>query len=331
MEKINSKIDIFILKARRKLWSKVVAYATPTRFYCLLYRSYWHYIFHISRKDINSNKIYFSARPNPGAGIGHQMANWIAGYWFAKKFELKFANIAFSDQAWEDFLGFGQDEITVDALIRNGYKKRRLPLFGENKTEEVERTKKIIASYAGQKVVFICEQDQSYSDQFGVMDDIQRKFFKSHARKKDQLIYSPDHFNIAIHVRRGDILSDPHNPNLQMRFISNDYFLNTLNNAIKQVHTTKPVHMYFFSQGKPEDYPEFDSFKNLHWCMDMGAKESFLHMVFADLLITSKSSFSYKPALLNQGIKVCPKEFWHGYPDTKDWILADNEGNLIVK
>lgn len=55
----------------------------------------------------------------------------------------------------------------------------------------------------------------------------------------------------------------------------------------------------------------------------MNSQDSFLHMVYADCLITSKSSFSYKPALLNKGIKVCPKDFWHGYPNTKDWLLID--------
>jgi len=28
---------------------------------------------------------------------------------------------------------------------------------------------------------------------------------------------------------------------------------------------------------------------------------------------------------------VCPKNFWHGYPDKKDWILTDNEGNFDVE
>jgi len=31
----------------------------------------------------------------------------------------------------------------------------------------------------------------------------------------------------------------------------------------------------------------------------MGEQDSFMHMVFADLLITSRSSFSYKPALMS--------------------------------
>lgn len=62
----------------------------------------------------------------------------------------------------------------------------------------------------------------------------------------------------------------------------------------------------------------------------MDAQTSFLHLVYANLLITSKSSFSYKPALLNNGIKICPRNFWHGYPDSKDWILCDNNGIFDV-
>ena len=92
------------------------------------------------------------------------------------------------------------------------------------------------------------------------------------------------------------------------------------------VKTDKEIHIYFFSQGSPDDFPEFAGFENLHWCFEMSAQQSFLHMIYADLLITSKSSFSYKPALLNRGIKVCPKDFWHGYPKTEDWILLNANG-----
>lgn len=61
----------------------------------------------------------------------------------------------------------------------------------------------------------------------------------------------------------------------------------------------------------------------------MNAQHSFLHMVNADLLITSKSSFSYKPALLSNGIKVCPSDFWHDYPKKKDFLLVDNKGDFL--
>ncbi len=317
-----------IHKIKRKLWSKLVSNTRNTKLYPYLYRSYWNALFSKSVKPGTKASCYLTARPNPGAGIGHQLANWIAGYWFAKQFGLQFAHMPFSTEAWEQFLDFGEGEVTVEELKKQGYKIRRIPLFSEDNYKEVEVIKKIILSYQGGKVIMLCEQDQFYRDQFGVMDAIQQKFHTAPARKKDQLVFQENHFNIAIHVRRGDILNDPNNLNLQMRYIANDYFKNVLDEILQKVTTSKPKHIYFFSQGKPEDYPEFASYDNLHWCLDMGAQDSFLHMVYADCLITSKSSFSYKPALLNQNLKVCPENFWHGYPERADWILANQKGHL---
>lgn len=314
-------------KIKQRLWGKLVHYTREKSIYPCIYRSYWHYLLFRNNKNKDS-KIYYTAKPNHGAGIGHQMANWIAGYWYAKQFGLKFAHSPFSVQEWEDFLGFGNEEKSVNELKKHGYKVRKLPLFNEQNQTEYELNKKIIASYSGKKIVFIAEQDQFYRAQFGVMENLQKKFYSAPARKNDKLIYSNDHFNIAIHVRRGDIMSNPNNPNLIMRYLSNDYFEKVLYQVITQIKTNKPIHIYFFSQGKPKDYPEFSHYSNLHWCMDMGAQDSFLHMVYADLLITSKSSFSYKPALLNKGIKVCPRMFWHEYPNTNNWILAENDGTI---
>lgn len=318
--------EITFAKIKRKLWAKLVYHTRKHSYYPYIYRSFWHYLFHKNKTNKNTT-CYYAARPNPGAGIGHQIANWIAGLWYAKQFSLKFAHLPFSTSQWEDFLGFGIGEKTVQELKEQGYRTRKLPLFNENNASERELNRKIIQSYAGEKVVFIAEQDQFYRNQYGVMDELKRKFYQAPARKKDHLIYSSENFNIAIHVRRGDIMANPTNPNLVMRYLSNDYFEKVLRQVLKHIHTTKPIHIYFFSQGKPENYPEFAHFPNLHWCLDMNAQDSFLHFVYADLLITSKSSFSYKPALLNNGIKVCPRNFWHGYPDSKDWILYNDDGS----
>ena len=102
-------------------------------------------------------------------------------------------------------------------------------------------------------------------------------------------------------------------------------------NVLKAIETEKPIVIYLFSQGVESDFEDFKQFSNLHFCLESSAQDSFLHMVNADLLITSKSSFSYKPALLNKGVKVCPKNFWHAYPESYDWILADENGNFEGK
>lgn len=318
-------------RLKRRVWSYIVRKTKESVLYHFLYKSYWNYLFY--RKEIiTSSTNFYTAIPNPGAGIGHQMANWIAGYWFAQQFQLSFAHIPFSTSKWESFLGFGEGEITVEELLRKGYKKVRLPLFDEFNAEEVALQQKIMASYADKKIVFIAEQDQGYKDQFGVREDIKEKFHSAPARINEQLIFDSGSFNIAIHVRRGDIVIGQQNrsPNLLLRWQGNDYFEKLLRNVIENVKTKKPITIYFFSQGKKTDFPEFEQFENLHFCLEMNAQSSFLHMVNADLLITSKSSFSYKPALLSNGIKICPKDFWHGYPDITDWILVNKEGSFNV-
>jgi hypothetical protein len=296
-----------------------------------MYRSYWHARFHKKADPLTSTN-YFTAVPNPGAGIGHQLANWIAGYWFAKQFGLRFAHSPFSSPKWEYFLGFGEGVPTCDELVnRHGYKRVLLPLFNEKSREEVELVKKIIASYQDAPVVFCAEQDQFYADQFGIQEDLQQKFYSGKARREDKLIYAEDSFNIAIHVRRGDIANAPKNSihTVGLRWQGNDYFEQVLTEVVGTVRTTKPIFIYLFSQGNRENFVDFEKFNNIRFCLDMDVHDSFLHMVYADVLITSKSSFSYKPALLNKGIKVCPRDFWHGYPSTHDWVLADENGKLI--
>jgi len=317
-------------KIKRRTWDKLVFRLRNKALYPKIYKSYWHARFHEPVKGgfpVN----YYTAVPNPGAGIGHQIANWIAGYWYAGQFGLKFAHISFAQEIWETFLGFGEGEVTVDELVKkHRYQRVLLPLFDEFNPDEIVLIKEIIHSYCDKKVVFVAEQDQFYRDQFGVMDDIKRKFYQAKSRKEDHLIYSKDFFNIAVHVRRGDVVNreSTDNPNLLMRWQDVNYFERVLSTIIENIKTDRPIAVYLFSQGKRGDYPEFEKFENIHFCTDMGSKYSFLHMVNADLLITSKSSFSYKPALLSNGIKVCPKMFWHGYPKTKDWILVENDGSF---
>jgi len=90
----------------------------------------------------------------------------------------------------------------------------------------------------------------------------------------------------------------------------------------------KKVQVFLFSQAKIDGFSEFEKFRNVRYCLDMGPVESFLHLVNADLLISSKSSFSYKPALISKGVHICPATFWHDYPSDENYILADDSGNF---
>lgn len=311
-------------------WCHLNEKLSGTILYYYLYPSYWHYLFH--KIKIHNPDNYFSAVPNRGAGIGHQMSNWNSGLWFSKQFDLHYAHTAFAQTVWENFLGFGDNIPHVKDLQKCGYKKIRLPLFDEKRPKEVELTRRIIDSYGKKKVVFVVEQDQRYNDQYGIAEDIRRLFYMAKARKDDFDIYNHANYNIAIHARRGDIVIGQTNndPNLTMRWSSNDYFVNVLRNALNAiVKTDKPIHIYLFSQGKMSDFSEFTKFANVHYCLDMDPQLTFLSFINADLLITSKSSFSYKPALISDNIKISPSDFWHSYPEMSKWILADKQGNIV--
>ena len=68
---------------------------------------------------------YLAAIPNRGVGIGHQMANWMAGYHYAAFFCLEFAHIPFANKnypyepsKWDAFLGFGNKEAEYRQLLK---------------------------------------------------------------------------------------------------------------------------------------------------------------------------------------------------------------------
>ena len=158
-----------------------------------------------------------------------------------------------------------------------------------------------------------------------VIPYIKKWFESAQARKNDKLIYDSSCVNIAVHIRRGDIASGQTTgeAGLTKRWLDMDYYINivkTLSTFLKD----KKFVIYIYSEGDAEEYRAFEQYGPVKYCFDMSAMDSFLHMIRADILITSKSSFSYKPVLLSDGIRICPDGFWHGYPDDEKWIVASS-------
>jgi hypothetical protein len=257
------------------------------------------------------------------------LANWNSGLYFAGYFNLKYAHSPFSNQIWEDFLGFGEGEETAENLIKEReFKVVNLPKFNPTIPAEINLIGKIISSYKGSKVLFRLELDQGYKRQCDTSEILSNKFFSAQARKTSKIIYDADVFNIAIHIRRGDIvqLKNEQSSTWKTRWLDNNYYVDILRQVLSLMGNRR-VKIYLFSQGEQSDFAEFSEFKNLIFCLDMNAIDSFLHLASADLLISSKSSFSYKPALISKGIVICPI-FWHSYPDTPNYIQADDEGKF---
>ncbi|MDK2379061.1 hypothetical protein P3C19_02620 [Bacteroides fragilis] len=116
-------LKTFIFKTKDRLWNDLIKLTHSTPIYPFIYRSYWHYLLHSKQSYAPTHDMYFAARPNPGAGIGHQMANWIAGYWWSKQLNLNFAHIPFSTSQWDDFLAY-----IIHSGFISGYQNR----YGDN-------------------------------------------------------------------------------------------------------------------------------------------------------------------------------------------------------
>jgi hypothetical protein len=325
---------ITLQKIKLRLWRYFVLLTLRnTWIYYYLHRSYWYSL--LNRK-INNNtknqKNYMSINVNPGAGIGHQLGNYNSSIWYAKKFNLIHSHTPFPNKKWEKALGFNFSTICSENLLNKNYKKIKLPLFKEKDLVEISKIKKIIHSYINQKVIFYLEIDQPYKKQYEITDYLKNKFYSSKQRKKDKIIFDRKNVNVAVHIRLPMIIEDVEKRYNDVNYTINiiKHTFNMLDNFLKKIKTKKKLQIFIFTQFYNKNLKMFNKFQYVKYCYKVSPYKSFMSLIYADILLTSKSSFSYKAGLINNGIKISPKDFWHGYPKKdKNWILTNSNGRLI--
>ena len=156
-------------------------------------------------------------------------------------------------------------------------------------------------------------------------------------------------FKIAIHVRRGDLLISPEGN----RMLPNSYYLNLalqITEVLKTLHISFTCELHTEIPSKtfvvtPEHHamkemksriknpvtltPEsssvedFDVIPNLKKCINHDPIDSLQSLATADLLVMSRSSFSYLPAMLNKKGIIVYHPFWHATP--LEWLDATHE------
>jgi hypothetical protein len=136
---------------------------------------------------------------------------------------------------------------------------------------------------------------------------------------KQQLILShfkPGRTNVAIHIRRGDVDNIEH----PTRFTPIEVYANIIDHFLKAIPN---VNICIFSEENEKNRNEFKILKeknHVQVLVNLDMLNTFEHLVCADLLITSRSSFSYIAALLNPN-RIIYMDFWH--PPLERWnILA---------
>lgn len=117
-----------------------------------------------------------------------------------------------------------------------------------------------------------------------------------------------DNIDIAIHIRRGDV-----DEKLWNRYTENKIYINIIN-SLKTKYPN--YNITIFSEGKLDDFKDFNLEDN-NFKLNLEIKETFHSLVNAKILVTSKSSFSYSAALLNENT-VYYMDFWHKALD--NWL-----------
>ena len=111
--------------------------------------------------------------------------------------------------------------------------------------------------------------------------------------------------NIAVHIRR----SNPHDIG-SYAYSDNQKFLDIIEEIRKNTPEDKLIHIY--SQGDIKDFEIFRSGDTI-FHLNEKTEDTFYDLVCSDVLVCSKSSFSYTAGLLSMA-KVYYIPFWHRVP-----------------
>jgi hypothetical protein len=97
-------------------------------------------------------------------------------------------------------------------------------------------------------------------------------------------------------------------------------YINVINNLRGLYHFARPI-FHIYSQGDVEQFKTVFAGDDIVLHIDETLEDTFTAMVFADVLVTSTSSFSYTAALLSDG-EIYYIPFWH--PPLGDWIIISD-------
>lgn len=108
--------------------------------------------------------------------------------------------------------------------------------------------------------------------------------------------------NIAVHIRRFTETDCCRDERRELYLPGETFFLNVIKRLQGIVKTETIFHIY--SQGSLSNFTEFQEIPNVQLHLDEHPVVSLHHMIKADILVMSKSAFSYVASIYSKGIKL---------------------------
>ena len=128
---------------------------------------------------------------------------------------------------------------------------------------------------------------------------------------------SIENIDIAIHIRRGDVIKNTFGPGKIDRFTDDNFYTEIINKLLIK-YPTYIINIY--SEGKVEDF-SIKGHDRLRFHLNRDLITTYHSLVKAKVLIMAKSSLSYSAGILNEN-KIYYIDFWHKKLD--DWIHINN-------
>jgi hypothetical protein len=262
-------------------------------------------------------------------GVGAQALAVMSTILFARSTGIKYVHTPFQkishnsngtphwEEEWEEFFQLGNDELNTDQdrdwglervpvqsllEIRNGTGKR---LFAVKHCHEFANL---------------------FPDRYAeILEDVRRRYSLS-SKQRFPLHQDAARLNVAVHVRRGDVTArGPH----ASRFTSNEFVASVVKEVLCAAHSKMTPAVHLYSEG---DASEFGPLLDLGATLHLGecAFATFHNLVNADVLVMSKSTFSYTAALLSIGVKIFEsfKSPRFAHAPLRQWIVAQADGRL---
>jgi hypothetical protein len=180
-----------------------------------------------------------------------------------------------------------------------------------------------IQQHPGENIAFKIRNNRFGDYEYGSTRDW---YMKAYTQAREHLpillIFDPKKINIAVHIRRGDLLPGRQFSDLSSRMLPDAWYLEILNTVLNNL--LGPVAIHIFSEGKDGQYHSETgapfSWKEhlqntgheVHEHIDSDFMGTFHHLLHADILLGSKSGMSHLAGMLSDQVKLMP-HMWHSY------------------
>lgn len=273
------------------------------------------------------DRVFICNIPHQFCGIGHLSSEWNAGYMLAKRYQTQFIHAPLPEP-WETFLGWGIGERTFASTRK--MRKIFLPCipFGDGHYDCVELLAFLISKFQIPcNTLFIMGFNQSAYDQTEDGEALRQKYEINGAYKTWANHRIEKKINVAVHIRKGDILGSPEE--MKKRSISSTWVIRVLIDLFGEKNAA--INYNIYSQGlTAEERHELSVLGTVHFFDNVDHRETFHNLMIADVLLMSRSGFSYLAGCMGRQVVLVPPRFWHNVP-VKDprWIQLREENKSL--